>query len=90
MQVFEFGAISGPDIDLSTLELNYPYVENNFSYSMQLDVINNGNQIAEIIDNYLTNSDFSIVTVPTNTGCPLFLHSIIRSITARSLSLLVL
>tara|TARA_B100001029_G_C15042411_1_gene444626 strand:- start:479 stop:1873 length:1395 start_codon:yes stop_codon:yes gene_type:complete len=66
VQVFEFGVINGPDIDLSTLELNYPYVENNFSYSMQLDVINNGNQIAEIIDNYLTNSDFSIVTPLSN------------------------
>ena len=28
VQVFEYGEIDGPDVDLSTYELNYPYVEN--------------------------------------------------------------
>ena len=38
VQVFEYGEIDGPDLDLSTYELNYPYVENGLSYIMSLDV----------------------------------------------------
>ena len=63
IQSFEFGQISGPDIDLSTWELNYPYVENDSSFVLFLDVINNGNDILTIFDNYTTNSEF-IITNP--------------------------
>ena len=59
VQVFEYGEINGPDIDLSTYELNYPYVNNGTSYVMSVDVTNNGNSILNIIDAYTTNSEFS-------------------------------
>ena len=61
IQVFEYGEIEGPDVDLSTYELNYPYVENGQSYTMSLDVINNGHQILTTSD-YVTHSDFQILT----------------------------
>ena len=61
IQVFEYGEIEGPDVDLSTYELNYPYVENGQSYIMSLDVINNGNEILTTSD-YVTHSDFQILT----------------------------
>ena len=66
VQVFEFGEIDGPDIDLSTYELNYPYVEDGSSQSLFVDVINNGNQILDISDNYTTNSEFSIINPLTS------------------------
>ena len=58
VQVFEYGEVSGSDIDLSTYELNFPYVENSESLTMQLDVMNNGNEVLNIIDAYTTNSEF--------------------------------
>ena len=61
VQVFGFGEIAGSDIDLSTWELNYPYVENGDSYSLSLDIINNGNETLTTIDNYTTNSDFTVI-----------------------------
>jgi hypothetical protein len=61
VQAFEYGDIQGPDIDLNTWELNYPYVGNGDSYSLSLDVINNGNELLSIIDNYTTNSEFLIL-----------------------------
>lgn len=66
VQVFEFGEIAGSDIDLSTWELNYPYVENGASYSLSLDIINNGNETLTTIDNYTTNSDFTVINPLTN------------------------
>ncbi|MBI65605.1 MAG: hypothetical protein CMG64_04880 [Candidatus Marinimicrobia bacterium] len=59
VQVFEYGEISGPDIDLNTYELNYPYVPNSDSYTMSLEITNNGNSILNIIDAYTTNNEFS-------------------------------
>ena len=59
VQVFEYGEVDGPDIDLSTYELNYPYVDNGTSYVMSVDVTNNGNSTLNIIDAYTTNSEFS-------------------------------
>ena len=59
VQVFEYGEIDGPDIDLSAYELNYPYVNNGESYTMSLDVTNNGNSLLNIIDAYTTNNEFS-------------------------------
>jgi len=59
VQIFEYGEIDGPDLDLSAYELNYPYVENGQSYEMSLSVINNGNQVLNIIDAYTTNNEFS-------------------------------
>jgi len=61
VQAFEFGEISGSDIDLSTWELNYPYVDDGTSYSLSLDIINNGNEILTTVDNYTTNSAFTVV-----------------------------
>ena len=61
IQVFKYGEISGPDIDLSSWELNYPYVESGNSFSLFLEVTNNGNQILINTDNYTTNSEFYIV-----------------------------
>ena len=58
VQVFEYGEIDGPDVDLNTYELNYPYVENGESYTLSLDVINNGNQVLDVIDAYTTNNEF--------------------------------
>jgi hypothetical protein len=66
VQVFEFGAIAGPDIDLSTWELNYPYVENGASYSLSLDIINNGNTTLTNTDNYTTNSEFTVINPLTS------------------------
>jgi len=59
VQIFEYGEIDGPDIDLNMYELNYPYVENGNSYTLSLDVTNNGNQTLNIIDAYTTNNEFS-------------------------------
>ena len=66
VQTFEFGEISGPDIDLSTLELNYPYVDNGASYSLSVDIINNGNETLTTIDNYTTNSEFTVINPLTS------------------------
>ncbi|OUW62153.1 MAG: hypothetical protein CBD58_02265 [bacterium TMED198] len=65
VQVYEYKEISGPDIDLSELELNYPYVENGDTFSMSIDVTNNGKENLVIYDNYTTNSEF-IVSNPLN------------------------
>lgn len=61
VQAFEFGPVSGPDIDLNTLELNYPYVNDGESYSLSVEVINNGGSTLNIVDDYVTNSHFEIV-----------------------------
>ena len=46
----EFEEIEGPDIDLSAYELNYPYTENGTSFSMSIDVTNNGNSNLIILE----------------------------------------
>jgi len=61
IQAFKFGPVSGPDIDLNTLELNYPYVNDGDSYSLSVEVINNGSSTLNIVDDYVTNSHFEIV-----------------------------
>ena len=66
VQAFEFGEVSGPDVDLSTLELNYPYVENGDSFSLSVEVTNNGNSMLIIEDDYLTNGDFEIINELNN------------------------
>ena len=63
VQVFEYGEVNGPDIDLNMYELNYPYVDTGESYMMTLEVTNNGNSILEITDAYTTNSEFSYDTL---------------------------
>lgn len=62
IQAFKFGEISGADIDLSTLELNYPFVENGDEYTLSLTVMNNGNSQLIIEDDYTTNSHFQFVS----------------------------
>lgn len=66
VQTFEFGEISGPDIDLSTWELNYPFVDDGESYSLTVEVTNNGNEVFTVIDNYTTNSHFTVVNPLTS------------------------
>ena len=66
VQAFQYGAIEGPDIDLNTWELNYPYVENGNNFSLLLEVVNNGNSELIISDNYTTNSEFVIVNPLSN------------------------
>ncbi|MBT6870668.1 MAG: hypothetical protein HOA66_04340 [Candidatus Marinimicrobia bacterium] len=61
VQAFEFGEIASADIDLNTLELNYPFVNDGDSYSLYLEVINNGGSILIIEDDYTTNPHFEIV-----------------------------
>jgi hypothetical protein len=46
---------------LSTLELNYPYVDDGNSYSLSVEVMNNGQSTLIIGDDYTTNSDFQVV-----------------------------
>jgi hypothetical protein len=58
VQIFEYGNILGADLDLSTYELNFPLVENGQSYTMTLEVINNGQSEAIISDAFATNSEF--------------------------------
>ena len=60
LQVFEYGQIQDADIDISTWELNYPYVENGDSYTLSVDVTNNGNSTLIIEDQYISNTDFQI------------------------------
>ena len=63
IQVFEYGEVVGSDVDLSTYELNYPFVENGESYTLSLDVINNGNQVLNVIDAYTTNNEFTYTSL---------------------------
>ena len=65
LQVFEYGIINGPDIDLSNYEINYPYVEDGESHIMSVDVINNGNQTL-IPSDYMTHPDFTILNTIQN------------------------
>jgi len=60
LQVFEYGEIEDADIDISSWELNYPFVENGDSYTLSLDVTNNGNSTLNIEDQYISNTDFQI------------------------------
>ena len=66
LQVFEYGEIDDADIDISSWELNYPYVENGDSYTLSLDVTNNGNSILNIDDQYISNPDFQIENLLQN------------------------
>ena len=61
VQAFQFGPVDGADIDLSTLELNYPFVNIGDSYSLSLEVFNNGNSSLIIQDDYVTNSEFEVI-----------------------------
>ena len=65
LQVFEYGIINGPDIDLSNYEINYPYVEDGESHIMSVEVINNGNQTL-IPSDYMTHPDFTILNTIQN------------------------
>jgi hypothetical protein len=60
LQVFEYGEIEDADIDISSWELNYPYVENGDSYTLTIDVTNNGNSTLIVEDQYISNTDFQI------------------------------
>ena len=59
VQTFEFGEIDGPDIDLDVYELNYPYTDNGESYTLNIEVTNNGNGLLDIVDSYTTNGEFA-------------------------------
>ena len=59
VQIFEFGEVQSSDIDLSTYELNYPFVDNGDSYTLPLEVTNNGNSTFIVNEAYVTNNEFS-------------------------------
>ena len=59
VQIFEFGEVEDADIDLSAYELNYPFVEDGESYTLSLDVTNNGNSTFILNEAYVTNNEFS-------------------------------
>ncbi|MDP6570630.1 MAG: hypothetical protein QF472_07105 [Candidatus Marinimicrobia bacterium] len=61
VHVFRFGSIEGADMDLNTWELNYPFVGPGDSFSMTVEVKNNGSEMLTISDNYTTHSEFEIV-----------------------------
>ena len=61
VQLMEFGEVEGPDIDLNSTYIIYPYVENGNYYSEFIDVYNNGSETLIIIENYTTNSEFMII-----------------------------
>ena len=69
IQSMEFGVVSGPDLDLSSTYIIYPYVENGNSFSMYIEAINNGGQILSILDNYTTNPEFEVIN-PLNELLP--------------------
>ena len=46
--------------------MNYPYVENGDSYTLSVDVTNNGNSTLIIEDQYISNTDFQIVNYLQN------------------------
>ena len=63
VQVFEYGEVAASDVDLNTYELNYPFVENGESYTLQVEVTNNGNQTLDVIDAYTTNNEFTYTSL---------------------------
>ena len=63
IQIFEFGEVQDADIDLDTYELNYPFVENGDSYTLPLEVSNNGNSTFIANEAYVTNDEFSSSTL---------------------------
>ena len=62
------GHNADPDIlnDLFFNENNYPYVENGSSYTLSLEITNNGNQTLINTDNYTTNPEFFILNTLGN------------------------
>ena len=58
VQIFEFGEVQSSDIDLSAYELNYPFVDNGDSYTLPLEVTNNGNSTFIVNEAYVTNNEF--------------------------------
>ena len=68
LQVFEYEEIDDADIDISSWELNYPYVENGDSYTLTVDVTNNGNSTLIVEEQYISNTDFQIENPLQNLG----------------------
>ena len=60
VQVFEYGQVPGPDIDISTWELNYDYTDPGSDASLYLDIFNNGASYLDISSIYTTNSAFDV------------------------------
>ena len=61
VHILEFGEVSGPDLDLSTSELNYNYTNPGETSSLSLEVFNNGHETLIINDNYTTDPQFVII-----------------------------
>ena len=61
VQSMEYGVVQGPDLDLSSTYIIYPYVDNGSSFSMYIEAVNNGNEILLVSDNYTTNQEFEII-----------------------------
>ena len=54
---------------VSAYELNFPYVDDGDSYTLSLDLTNNGNQDLDISTAYLTNNEFSASCFNCSGGC---------------------
>jgi len=65
VQVFEYNPVEGPDIDISTWELNYDYTEPGTSSMLSLEIINNGSAYLDISSIYPTNNSFYMDSVPS-------------------------
>ncbi|NQU67928.1 MAG: hypothetical protein HQ510_08310 [Candidatus Marinimicrobia bacterium] len=62
LQVFDFGPVDGPDIDLSIREINFPFMEEGESDTITIELANNGSNILEFDWTYITHEDFSAET----------------------------
>lgn len=60
--VFEFGEITGSDLDLDQYEINFPLVEIGESDTLYLEMMNNGNSVLAFSSAYFNWGEFSTTT----------------------------
>ncbi len=60
--VFEYGEITGSDLDLDEYVVNFPLVENGESDTLYLELMNNGNSVLEINTAFFNWGEFSTTT----------------------------
>ena len=64
LQVFDFGEIDAPDLDLSTYEITFPQLEIGESDTSLLTFTNNGLEQLVINSSFFTHTDFSMANEP--------------------------
>jgi hypothetical protein len=62
LQVMEFGTISGPDLDLSSHDINFPEINIGEQDTMPIYLTNNGNAVLVFDYDYFSHADFSTST----------------------------